>query len=257
MNNDQNKFITQNYLHGLTDPNQTYQYILHPYTDQNLLAYSYLNNQLYPSNLHQLYPQNIQNISTAELQHQHQIQNFQTLQNLTTNNIVHNQEKQLLINNNGLNNLNNKETVQISSPQKGDESSMNDSISIHNDFKPTSSSSNLRGTEIFIGNLAIDTEEGEIKKLFQEFGDILDVRIHKAQNKKCYAFVRFLTKEQAKSALVKNGVVLNFRQIKVTKSNDNTTIFIGNIRKNWTNNDVEVKVRRIVSSYFIKLTFIC
>lgn len=37
------------------------------------------------------------------------------------------------------------------------------------------------------------------------------------------------------------------RKIKVTKSNENSTIFIGNIRKNWTVSDVEMKVRRIVN----------
>ena len=118
-----------------------------------------------------------------------------------------------------------------------------------------SQSANLRGTEIFIGNLAIDIEDADLRKLFSECGDILDIRIHKSQSKKCYAFVRFLTKEQAKFALNKNGVALNFRQIKVTKSNDNTTIFIGNIRKNWSNNDVEVKVRRIVHNLiYLNLT---
>ena len=50
----------------------------------------------------------------------------------------------------------------------------------------------------------------------------------------------------AKFALMKDGTILTYREIKVTKSNDNSTIFIGNIRKNWSNNDVDVKVRRIV-----------
>ncbi len=64
--------------------------------------------------------------------------------------------------------------------------------------------------------------------------------------KKCYAFIRFLTKEMLKNALIKNMAILKGRKMKVTKSNENSTIFIGNIRKNWTNSDVEVKVKRIV-----------
>jgi hypothetical protein len=48
--------------------------------------------------------------------------------------------------------------------------------------------------------------------------------------------------------LNKNGITIKGRKIKVTKSNENSTIFIGNIRKNWTNNDVELKVRRIVNN---------
>ena len=46
--------------------------------------------------------------------------------------------------------------------------------------------------------------------------------------------------------LNKNGDTIRGRRIKVTKSNENSTIFIGNIRKNWTNTDVELKIRRIV-----------
>ena len=73
------------------------------------------------------------------------------------------------------------------------------------------------------------------------------IRVHKSvQNKKCYAFIRFLTKDQLKTALNKNLMSLKGRKMKVTKSNENSTIFIGNIRKNWTNFDVETKVKRIV-----------
>jgi hypothetical protein len=72
--------------------------------------------------------------------------------------------------------------------------------------------------------------------------------VHKnEQNKKCYAFLRFGDKEMVKSALNKNMSTIRGRKIKVTKSNENSTIFIGNIRKNWTTTDVELKVRRIVN----------
>ncbi len=52
-----------------------------------------------------------------------------------------------------------------------------------------------------------------------------------------------------KSALNKNMSTIKGRKIKVTKSNENSTIFIGNIRKNWSVNDVELKVRRIVRNF--------
>lgn len=55
-----------------------------------------------------------------------------------------------------------------------------------------------------------------------------------------------------RQALEKNMQVLKGRKMKVTKSNENSTIFIGNIRKNWTNEEVETKVRRIVSVVLIK-----
>lgn len=77
---------------------------------------------------------------------------------------------------------------------------------------------------------------------------LFKIRIHKNElNKKCYAFVRFFEKDMLRLGLNKNGITVRGRKIKVTKSNENSTIFIGNIRKNWTNNDVELKVRRIVN----------
>ncbi len=76
------------------------------------------------------------------------------------------------------------------------------------------------------------------------------------QTKKCYAFIRFLNKEMLKNALNKNLPPLKGRKLKVTKSNENSTIFIGNIRKNWTNQDVEIKVKRIVRNHSQLIYFI-
>ena len=53
-----------------------------------------------------------------------------------------------------------------------------------------------------------------------------------------------------KNALNKNLTTIKGRKMKLTKSNENSTIFIGNIRKNWTNHDVETKVKRIVFIIF-------
>jgi hypothetical protein len=103
-----------------------------------------------------------------------------------------------------------------------------------------------KGCELFIGNLNISTEKDDLMKLFMPYGNIIDIRIHKNEdNKKCYAFVRYSTKEMANNALKLDSTLLNNRHIKVTKSNENATIFIGNIRKTWTQEELEKKIRRI------------
>ena len=103
-----------------------------------------------------------------------------------------------------------------------------------------------KGCELFIGNLNISTEKEELNNLFSPFGEMTDIRIHKnEENKKCYAFVRFSSRESATSALKLDSSLLNNRHIKVTKSNENATIFIGNIRKTWTKEELETKIRRI------------
>ncbi len=105
-----------------------------------------------------------------------------------------------------------------------------------------------KGTELFIGNLSLETVESDLLQLFSDCGEVIEVRIHKqVQVKKCYAFVRFQNKDQMRNALDKNGVTLKGRKLKITKSNENSTIFIGNIRKNWINEEVEIKVKRIVN----------
>lgn len=103
-----------------------------------------------------------------------------------------------------------------------------------------------KGCELFIGNLNINTKDHELFNLFRPFGEISDVRIHRNnETKKCYAFLRFEKKEMALGALTLNGTILNGRNIKITKSNENATIFIGNIRKSWSQQDVETKVKRV------------
>jgi len=103
-----------------------------------------------------------------------------------------------------------------------------------------------KGCELFIGNLNITTEKEDLNTLFSPYGEITDIRIHKnEENKKCYAFVRFSSKESATAALKLDSSLLNNRHIKVTKSNENATIFIGNIRKTWTKEELETKIRRI------------
>ena len=116
----------------------------------------------------------------------------------------------------------------------------------NNNIKQKESNLKEKGCELFIGNLNISTEKDDLMKLFRPYGNITDIRIHKNEdNKKCYAFVRYSTKEMANNALKLDSTSLNNRHIKVTKSNENATIFIGNIRKTWTQEELETKIRRI------------
>ena len=134
---------------------------------------------------------------------------------------------------------NNKQKRNNQNRKYNNNNSINDSNSKNNNAKE-------KGCELFIGNLNVSTEKEDLNKLFKIYGEIVDIRIHKNEkNKKCYAFVRYPNKECANKALDLDGIQLNGRQIKVTKSNENATIFIGNIRKTWTQEELEIKIRRI------------
>ena len=169
-------------------------------------------------------------------------------------------------NENVIDNRINKNTISLNESDNEDRNSNEDNYNNRNNnnrhrrFTPRDNNNNIinnsmkqkeqnlkeKGCELFIGNLNITTEKDDLMKLFRPYGNIIDIRIHKnEENKKCYAFVRYLTKDMANNALKLDSTILNNRHIKVTKSNENATIFIGNIRKTWTQEELETKIRRI------------
>ena len=185
------------------------------------------------------------------------------------NNIDNNMNKNIYKNNSYMNYYNNsrsnKNALNINESEQDDEDNNNNSSEPsykiqqnknkvkqqNNQYYPqiqeqSSINKKEKGCELFIGNLNITTEKEDLNNLFSKYGEITDIRIHKnEENKKCYAFVRFSTKESANLALKLDSTRLNSRNIKVTKSNENATIFIGNIRKSWTKEELETKIRRI------------
>ena len=149
-------------------------------------------------------------------------------------------------NNDNESDSNNDNSFQNNKQKKNNQNRKNNNNNPINDNKNNNNNTKEKGCELFIGNLNISTEKEDLNKLFKLYGEIVDIRIHKNdKNKKCYAFVRYPNKECANKALELDGTQLNGRQIKVTKSNENATIFIGNIRKTWTQEELEIKIRRI------------
>ena len=119
--------------------------------------------------------------------------------------------------------------------------------------------------EVFVGGLDKDASEEDLRKVFSSVGEVTEVRLMmnpQTRKNKGFAFLRFATVEQAKRAVseLKNPVVwyiyLNFvvckfllhiylndlqhlfqvkgKQCGVTPSQDNDTLFLGNICKTWT-----------------------
>jgi RNA recognition motif-containing protein len=196
-----------------------------------------------------------------------------SLSNYKENNNTDNKNKNKInANNNNMNYFNNsrknKDILNLDESEESEENSNNNDHSSQkgNKYKQKTTNTNKeyytqnknnisqeppsqkkeKGCELFIGNLNITTEKEDLNTLFSPYGEISDIRIHKnEENKKCYAFVRFSSKESANLALKLDSTLLNNRHIKVTKSNENATIFIGNIRKTWTKEELETKIRRI------------
>ncbi|KAK1325690.1 Polyadenylate-binding protein RBP47B [Acorus calamus] len=101
--------------------------------------------------------------------------------------------------------------------------------------------------EIFVGGLERNAMEEDVKKAFEKVGDVVEVRLHKdlATNKnKGFAFVKFANKEQVDKALVelKNPIICG-KRCGIARSEDNDTLFLGNICNTWTKDAIKRKLK--------------
>uniref|UniRef100_A0A0D6QY14 RRM domain-containing protein n=1 Tax=Araucaria cunninghamii TaxID=56994 RepID=A0A0D6QY14_ARACU len=101
--------------------------------------------------------------------------------------------------------------------------------------------------EVFVGGLDKDAVEEDIRKVFLPIGEVLEVRLLRnplTNKNKGFAFVRFATTEQAKRAVdeMKNPVIRG-KRCGVAPSEDNDTLFLGNICKTWTKEAVKNKLK--------------
>ncbi|KAE8010599.1 hypothetical protein FH972_006956 [Carpinus fangiana] len=101
--------------------------------------------------------------------------------------------------------------------------------------------------EIFVGGLDRDAEEEDVRKVFERIGEVVEVRLHRdpSTNKnKGYAFVKFASKEHAKRALseMKNPVI-HGKRCGTAPSEDNDSLFLGNICNTWTKEAIKQKLK--------------
>ncbi|KAH9609063.1 hypothetical protein KSS87_021823 [Heliosperma pusillum] len=101
--------------------------------------------------------------------------------------------------------------------------------------------------EIFVGGLDCEVVEEDLKLAFEKVGEVVEVRLLKDsctnKNRGC-GFVRFATKDQAKKALseMKNPVISG-KRCGTAASEDNDTLFVGNICNTWTKEAINKKLK--------------
>ncbi|MQL99101.1 hypothetical protein Taro_031815 [Colocasia esculenta] len=105
--------------------------------------------------------------------------------------------------------------------------------------------------EIFVGGLGKEAVEEDLLKVFSEFGEIQSARIVKhpvTQKSKGFAFIRYATIEEAKKALagLKDGTEIRGKRVGISASVDNDTLYLGNICKTWTKDQVLDTLKKIV-----------
>ncbi|PRQ47437.1 putative nucleotide-binding alpha-beta plait domain-containing protein [Rosa chinensis] len=101
--------------------------------------------------------------------------------------------------------------------------------------------------EVFLDGLDPDVEEEDVRRVFERIGGIVEVRLQKnpSTNKnKGYAYVEFKDKEHVRRALseMKNPAIRG-KRCGTAPSEDNTTLFIGNICNTWTKEAIKQKLK--------------
>ncbi|CAM0878382.1 unnamed protein product [Alopecurus aequalis] len=106
--------------------------------------------------------------------------------------------------------------------------------------------------EIFVGGLDRDAVEEDIRKVFRQVGDVVEVRLHKdfsTNRNKGFAFVKFASKEQVARALAEmKNPMIHGKRCGVAASEDNDTLFLGNICNTWT----KEAIKRRLSDYGVE-----
>ncbi|KAJ6305054.1 hypothetical protein OIU78_020574 [Salix suchowensis] len=101
--------------------------------------------------------------------------------------------------------------------------------------------------EIFVGGLDRDATDEDLRKVFEKIGEVVEVRLHKdlsTNRNKGYAFVKFACKEHVKRALseMKNPVI-HGKRCGTAPSEDNDTLFLGNICNTWTEEAIRQRLK--------------
>ncbi|TKV94293.1 hypothetical protein SEVIR_9G284500v4 [Setaria viridis] len=106
------------------------------------------------------------------------------------------------------------------------------------------------GLEIFVDGLPKDCVEEDIAMVFSQCGEVKSVRIIKnssTEKSKDIAFVCYASIEAAKKALVefKEGIEVKGEKVRVSACQDNSTLYLGNICKGWTKDQVLTTLKSI------------
>ncbi|KAI7753663.1 hypothetical protein M8C21_015805 [Ambrosia artemisiifolia] len=78
-------------------------------------------------------------------------------------------------------------------------------------------------SKLFVGGLSYDTNEPVLKEVFEQHGELIEVKVicdHKSGRSKGYGFVHFISEDSASKALAEmDGQVLDGRNIRIQYAN--------------------------------------
>ncbi|KAL0913916.1 hypothetical protein M5K25_017408 [Dendrobium thyrsiflorum] len=107
-----------------------------------------------------------------------------------------------------------------------------------------------KGPQIFVGGLDKGAVEDDLIKVFGVFGEVQNARIVRnptTKKSKGFAFIRFANSEHTMKALaeLKDGTEINGKHVRIQASQDNATLYLGNISKTWTRDNVIERLKSL------------
>ncbi|KAJ6756059.1 hypothetical protein OIU79_028465 [Salix purpurea] len=106
------------------------------------------------------------------------------------------------------------------------------------------------GTEVYLGGIPPDASEEDLKEFCESIGAVTQVRIMKGKDSsesRGYAFVSFSTKKLASKAIQElNNTEFEGKKMKCSTSQANHKLFIGNVPRNWGEENMKKAVKKIV-----------
>lgn len=113
--------------------------------------------------------------------------------------------------------------------------------------RPVTERQKRKKLEVFVGGLDKDATAEEVKKTFEVVGEVVEVRLTmnpQSGKNKGYAFVRFATADQASRAAAElDRIKIREKECAVVPSEDNDTLFVGNLCKSWNSEQVLEKLK--------------
>eukprot|EP00010_Vexillifera_abyssalis_P006674 CAMPEP_0201548812 /NCGR_PEP_ID=MMETSP0173_2-20130828/5316_1 /ASSEMBLY_ACC=CAM_ASM_000268 /TAXON_ID=218659 /ORGANISM="Vexillifera sp., Strain DIVA3 564/2" /LENGTH=552 /DNA_ID=CAMNT_0047958291 /DNA_START=81 /DNA_END=1739 /DNA_ORIENTATION=+ len=99
---------------------------------------------------------------------------------------------------------------------------------------------------LFVASLSTETHEGSLRTYFGQFGDVLKLKLLKDRSSRPYAFVQYLSVEDANNALSStHGKKFDGRRLRVEKAKVNRTLFLAKMSRTLTNSEL----REIAEEY--------
>ncbi|XP_078447170.1 RNA-binding (RRM/RBD/RNP motifs) family protein [Wolffia australiana] len=105
------------------------------------------------------------------------------------------------------------------------------------------------GSEVYIGNIPQGVANNELQCFCERVGEVFEVRIMKEKDSaenRGYAFVTYRSKELALKAIKDlSGTELNGKKVKVSASQVKHRLFIGNVPRHWSEDDLKREVKNV------------